>query len=520
MSASLTIVSALALALAYATQMSRWLRVTQREHYDASALPRFLLRWSMRPLVATKRRSTWFERCCTPSFVMVLVAGGALVARSFLVFYLICALYGIVCPLGLSVRGRTSRLEWTRRLRSLAATALVYCTLVSVLVALTPWPLLGLALVVLFVPGVLAVSLLTLQRSEDRRARKFVDQAARRLELVAPRVVAITGSYGKTSTKHHLRELLGDDDVLASPRSFNNRAGLSRAINENLTEGTRIFIAEMGTYGPGEIRELTSWCRPDIAVVTAIGPVHLERMKSLDVVEAAKREITEVASTVVLNIDDPRLSTWPESLQRDGKLVRTAGSLSSQAYVRVQVVGTTWALWVDGLHVGTFNELVGVQPTNVACALAVALNLGVDVQDLLPRISRITPVANRLNVVSAPSGTVVIDDTFNANPASARAALAVLSSLDLSGRRVVVTPGLVELGARQAEENQELARLIAGIPAEMIVVGRTNLTALASEFTGEIHCLASREKAVTWVRASLGAGDAVLYLNDLPDHYP
>jgi UDP-N-acetylmuramoyl-tripeptide--D-alanyl-D-alanine ligase len=243
-------------------------------------------------------------------------------------------------------------------------------------------------------------------------------------------------------------------------------------------------------------------------------------MKSLDVVEAAKREITEVASTVVLNIDDPRLSTWPESLQRDGKLVCTAGSLDSHAYVRVQVVGTTWALWVEGIQVGTFNELVGVQPTNVACALAVALNLGVDVQDLLPRISRITPVANRLNVVRAPSGTVVIDDTFNANPASARAALSVLSSLDLSGRRVVVTPGLVELGARQAEENQELARVIAGIPAEMIVVGRTNLAALASESGGKVHCLASREKAVAWVRASLGAGDAVLYLNDLPDHYP
>ena len=110
-----------------------------------------------------------------------------------------------------------------------------------------------------------------------------------------PRVVAITGSYGKTSTKNHLAQLLGDDGVVVTPRSFNNRAGLSRAINENLADGTRVFVAEMGTYGPGEIRALCSWCVPEIAIVTAIGPVHLERMKRLEVIEAAKYEITERA---------------------------------------------------------------------------------------------------------------------------------------------------------------------------------------------------------------------------------
>jgi UDP-N-acetylmuramoyl-tripeptide--D-alanyl-D-alanine ligase len=125
-----------------------------------------------------------------------------------------------------------------------------------------------------------------------------------------------------------------------------------------------------------------------------------------------------------------------------------------------------------------------------------------------------------LNVATAPSGAVVVDDTFNANPASALAALKVLSSLELTGRRVVVTPGLVELGREQYGENLRLAELVDAMAAELMVVGRTNALALAAGASTPPRHVSNREEAVAWVRATLGAGDAVLYLNDLPDHYP
>ena len=100
---------------------------------------------------------------------------------------------------------------------------------------------------------------------------------------VAPIVVAITGSYGKTSTKGYLAYLLQDRfRVVASPQSFNNQAGLARTVNEHLVVGTEVLVAEMGTYGPGEIARMCSWLSPSVAIITAIGPVHLERFRSLD----------------------------------------------------------------------------------------------------------------------------------------------------------------------------------------------------------------------------------------------
>jgi UDP-N-acetylmuramoyl-tripeptide--D-alanyl-D-alanine ligase len=429
-------------------------------------------------------------------------------------------LYGLFCPQGLSIRGRTSTLAWTRRLRLTALVAAVLSLLVTGLGALGPHPFLGALVMVLAVPPVLDLTTRVLRPHENREAQRFVDQAIKRLERVRPRVVAITGSYGKTSTKNHLSALLSEEyGVVASPRSFNNRAGLSRSINENLDEGTRIFIAEMGTYGLGEIRELTSWCPPEIAVVTAIGPVHLERMGSLKVVEEAKREITERAATVVLNVDDPRLAQWPASLREAGKRVVTAAS-RAEADARVVVAANRWTIIIEGAALATIDEIVGVQPTNLACALGAAFALGVSSEHLVAGLSRVAPVANRLTVATAPSGLVVVDDTFNANPASAAAALKVLSSLDVVGRRVVVTPGLVELGREQHGENLRLGQLVEARSAELVVVGRTNAVALAAGFSRPPERFDTRDAAVAWVRATLGQGDAVLFLNDLPDHYP
>jgi UDP-N-acetylmuramoyl-tripeptide--D-alanyl-D-alanine ligase len=506
---------AVLLALAFCAQMARWLRVLQREHYDPTSMVRFLARWTTPPRVNAKRLPV------TVSHVLVLAMIVVLALRQWNLFVVAVVIYGLLCPWGLALRGRTSRLDWTRRLRVTAIVAGVISVVAAGLGALAPHPLLVAAVMVLAVPLVLDLATRILRPYEARGAQRFVDQAVQRLERIHPRIVAVTGSFGKTSTKNYLSSLLaGEYGVVASPRSYNNRAGLSRAINENLDEGTRIFIAEMGTYGPGEIRELTSWCPPEIAVVTAIGPVHLERMGSLEVVEAAKREITERASTVVLNIDDPRLATWPASLRAEGKRVITAGSTNLEAEVLVSVESGRWSVVNDAATLTTLEEILGVQPTNLACALAVAVALGVDVERVLANLARVSPVANRLNVATAPSGVVVVDDTFNANPASASAALKVLSSLELSGRRVVVTPGLVELGREQYSENLRLGQLVDAAPAELIAIGRTNAAALAAGSSNAPQHFAHREQAVAWVRATLGPGDAVLFLNDLPDHYP
>ena len=516
LSAALTI----AIAGGFVAQMVRWLRVLQREHYEPSSMSRFLARWSSPQVAGAKspeHRSD--KRPISLSQVLIALLAISVILRLDVLAVLVSVSYGIFSPQGLSMKGRTSKLQWTRRLKLTAIVSTLICLLVGVLGAFSTRPWL-LAIAMLWaVPVMLDLSSRLLAPYENSQAKKFVAQASTRLHRISPRVVAITGSYGKTSTKNHLFDLLSSDgQVVASPRSFNNRAGLSRAINENLSDGTRIFIAEMGTYGPGEIAELCSWCEPEISVITAIGPVHLERMKSLDVIESAKFEITKLAKTVIVNSDDPRLKNWPAKLT--GKKVRTAGSIDPDASVRVIVEGATWRIVIDGSELMTLSPLSGVQPTNLACAIAGALELGCSLEQLKERVSLVQPVANRANVITAPSGVMVIDDTFNANPASAAASLQVLESLSLSGRKVVITPGMIELGDDQFKENAKLAKKVADMNAELVVVGRTNVRSLTAGYEKFPKRFDTRDQAVAWVREVLIAGDGVLYLNDLPDHYP
>ncbi len=162
-------------------------------------------------------------------------------------------------------------------------------------------------------------------------------------------------------------------------------------------------------------------------------------------------------------------------------------------------------------------------PTNVACAVGVVLALGIDPFDVGERLATLPEPEHRRALVTGTTGATVIDDTFNSNPAGAESALSLLRSLDGEGKKVVVTPGMVELGARQEADNRAFAARAAQVADVVIVVGRTNRRALVDGAGGgdaRVMVMADRESAVSWVRDNLGPGDTVLYENDLPDHYP
>jgi UDP-N-acetylmuramoyl-tripeptide--D-alanyl-D-alanine ligase len=422
----------------------RWLRVAQREHYEPGRVTRIAWRWGL-------------------------------------------------LGFGLPFRGtRPGPLAWTRRLRTVAT--------VSAVLVLALLPLLGPLLLLVLAPLVVDLALFILAPIENALAGRWVRRAAARLASVRPTVVAITGSYGKTSTKGYVAHLIAPArSVVATPGSFNNRAGLARAINEHLAPGTEVFIAEMGTYGPGEIRALCAWVPPKIAAITAIGPVHLERCRSEDRIVTAKAEILEAAEVAVLNVDDARLADLALK-------------------VTTRVVGTRATDLLVDLAPAT------AAPTNVAVALAIARELGVADEVLAAQLPSLPVAEHRLTQSTSPSGFTILDDTFNANPAGTRRALEALARQPVAdgGRRVVVTPGMYELGPRQVEENKAFATAAAAIATHVIVVGRTNRTALAraAREGAEVVTVPTREKAVAWVRENLGPGDVVLYVNDQPDHYP
>ncbi len=495
----------------------RWLRVAQREHY----LPGSVL--TMMRLWATSTPANVALALLPVGGVLVLALSGATEAAALL------AVVGVAAfPLGLGIRGRTAPVAWTARMRRVAALAFVVAVGLSWLAWLVERQIwdgpaafpnaLALAAFPLAVEAALWVGV----PLERRLSQTFVDRAAATLRRVGPTIVGITGSYGKTSTKHYVATLVeGTRRVVASPASFNNRLGLARAVNEHLTGDAEVFVAEMGTYGPGEIADLCSWVPPDIAVMTAIGPVHLERFKTEDNIVVAKSEILAPASVAVFNVDHPALAALAD--QTAVKTVWRCGTSEAANDVRVAAGehGET-RVSIGGEDVGPAPA--GVFASNLACAVAVALELGVPQTALVDRLAALAAPEHRQTVSVGAAGFTIIDDTFNANPAGAARAVRLLSELgEGSARRVVVTPGMVELGPRQDDENGRFAALAAEVADDLVIVGRTNRRSLQRGAAGgraRVIVVSTRQDAVEWVRSHLEQGDVVLYENDLPDHYP
>ncbi|MCW2670714.1 MAG: hypothetical protein JWO27_2611 [Frankiales bacterium] len=480
----------------------RWLRVAQREHYV--------------PGTVTWTDQLWLSRSRV-SAALLLPVLGAFVLGLFSSdwWFVAAAVLAQLTPVGLPYRGRTSRLAWTPRARRLSIVLAVLVLVIGV------WGPALAALTSVLLPTLVDAALYAVSPLEKRLARTFLDRARQRIGQVRPTVIAITGSYGKTTTKNYLAHLLsGTHTVLASPASFNNEMGLSRAVNEGLVPGTEVFVAEMGTYGAGEIRRLCEVFPPDIAVLTAIGEVHLQRMGTRDGVLAAKAEITERARAVVLNVDDD-------------KLAGLAGRLSGKQVVRcslqdpaadVAIVGGR--LLVAGADLGEVTMPESVHPMNAACAVGAAVALGDDPQPLVKRLATLPTVAHRLEPIEQPGGSWILDDTYNSNPVGAAEAVrrAVLLAQRSGGRVHVVTPGMVELGSVQRRRNTELGAAVkdAGV-SSLVVVGTTNRAALrkgAAGGTTDVVCVRTRPEAVALVEQRSAIGDVVLFENDLPDHYP
>ncbi len=506
----------------------KWLRVAQREHYILTYTTKFALRWWS---YKTARINT--IAFAVGYFSAALQAREVVPLKVRVVLVGAVAVVAIVFPLGLSIRGRTSKLALTARMKRLMLT--LTCVYAVGLVASfeLSFVYLYLCLAPLLMPFLVEASLWLTRPIESRALSKFVTKAENKLKRNHPKVIAITGSFGKTTTKNYIATLTRSSmTVLASPASFNNRAGLARTINEHLDASTELLVAEMGTFGHGEIASLCSWIPPDVAVLCALGPVHLERFGSEDQILKAKLEITQQAHTVVVNVDYPKLALAANSLELGGKKVMRVSDRDFSAYVSVKNNDEgQLVVYVEQRRIGAVDE-GDISAGNLACAVAAALAVGVTENALCESLSEIKAPPNRLNaVVAGDVGVEILDDTYNSNPAGARRALAALQRRVESGKRgVVVTPGMVELGHKQFIENLRFAKAIADVASILIIVGRTNQEALrqgAREGAAgsganltQIVEVRTREAAVSWVRRYLSDRDVVLYENDLPDHFP
>ena len=343
-------------------------------------------------------------------------------------------------------------------------------------------------------------------------------------------VIGVTGSFGKTSTKNYLAGVLAEKyNVLVTPGNFNTLLGVIRTIREHLRPYHQVFIVEMGAKQANDIKEICDLVHPTIGIVTAVGEMHLETFKTVENIQNTKFELINSLPSDglgVINNDSQYISSY-NGITSQCKLIRYAvdGSGDYKATdVKYGANGVSFTL--NGGE--QFNSrLLGVgNLLNILAATAVADHLGVPVNKQKNAIARLQPVEHRLSM-KVSNGITVLDDAYNSNPQGAKMALGVLKGFAVAqgNKRIVITPGFVEMGARQAQANKELGRTIAESCDYAIVVNATNRDAIKSGIDEggmpQEKCFLadSLNHAHAHLAQILKAGDVVLYENDLPDNF-
>lgn len=348
-------------------------------------------------------------------------------------------------------------------------------------------------------------------------------------------VIAIAGSYGKTTMKEFITAVLhGSYRVLSTRGNENTPAGISRVILSSLTQETQVLVLEMGEFAKGDVRALCSIATPDVAVVTGINEAHLERMGNLKNTIDAVFEVVEHSTAdalVLLNADDVEVIQNYERYTRTRETI-FYGKRSGGVYEVIekhfdpQSLTVSYSVLRNGSEVGTITSklLGGYVAGNIEAALSLAEAFSVSFDEAKERIEALEPVEHRLQGKRLTSGITLIDDSYNGNPEGVEAALGVLERFPES-RKVYITPGLIELGPESDRIHRELGRKIAEV-ADVVFLIRTSATRYMYE---GLRDKGFNDEKIVWFEGMLDSldsfntflkkGDVVLIQNDWPDNY-
>lgn len=348
-------------------------------------------------------------------------------------------------------------------------------------------------------------ALLALAREHRRRSRA--------------KVVGITGSCGKTSTKEWLGAVLeAAMPTVRSPGSYNNQIGVPLTLFQ-LKPETRAAVVEIGTNAPGEIAQLTGVARPDVAIVTCVAPAHLEGLGSLEGVAREKSSLPRgltADGVCLLNGDDPACRAMadqtPARVEWFG-IERRADWFATD----VRTEGTSTSFLLQGARRVTVPRLGRHNVYNALAVLAAAHHLGAPEDLVVAQLAAVPSASRRLEPKRA-AGVTILDDTYNMNPASARSSLAAAVAFDAErrGRSILVFGGMAELGARSAELHNRLGEQVAACRRDLLVCVGAEAEAIAAGAIAAgmpadaVACVADAQAAHGLLRAQLNAGDVVL----------
>lgn len=420
-------------------------------------------------------------------------------------------------------------LVFTARIKRLIVTLIIVFTALTIVGLSFKSVILLPALAVLLSNFVVLLADIINSPVEKAIKNKFINEAKKILsEKRNLKIIGITGSYGKTSCKNYLAKLLSPKfNVLITPASYNTPMGVVKTVREYLKNSHEVFICEMGAKNVGDIKELCDIVHPHMGIITSVGPQHLESFKSVENVTATKFELYDAVpknGKVYLNYDNEYI----RSVEVEDNAI-TYGKENSNAdcvakNITLSSKGTDFDIEYNGRSVHFSTKLLGSHNVqNLAGCIAIALDMGVDEKDVVMAVRRLETVEHRLQIIDGGNITI-IDDAFNANPGGTKAALEVLSCFD--GVKIIVTPGMIELGEKQLELNMEFGRNCAKVCDYILLVGKR----IADEvYAGVVETDFEKDKLVRFDRVQdavafargidAGKKKYVLLENDLPDNY-
>lgn len=527
--------------LALATR--RYLHILQLEEYEN----RRLLRWAESGHTRAVRPWRLLAFGLFAAATLTALAGLHLLAGLLLLLTLWPA---ALLALTLRPQPAKKRLVYTARVRRLIGAILIVVVVSGVITAaivaavlrgrassavalLTPVAPIVLLLILDYLL-VIAGNLLAAPVEAGLR-RHYLKDAMARVRRLNPLLIGITGSYGKTTTKELLASILSTRfRTLKTPESWNTPMGITRAIRERLTEQHEIFVVEMGAYMPGDIATLCNLTGPPrIGILTGVNEQHLERMGSIENTMKTKYELIRAVQpdgVAIFNTDNPyvrRLAAGTTHV----RVVRVGidpanGPFDYTAHeIGVSPEGTRFTLVAGDQSLPVRTRLLGEHfILNVLMAAAAAVECGMTLQQIASAVAAVPPVPHRLQLVPSPEGIATIDDAYSANPDGARAALRVLSQMR-GGKRILVTPGFVELGDKEAAFNRSLGEMAPTACDLLVLVGPRRTAPIregaltAGMADSQIRVVSSISAAREYLATVAQPGDTILFENDLPDNY-
>lgn len=430
-------------------------------------------------------------------------------------------------------------LVFTARVKRLILCEIILYAVIGCVILFVPYinfflPPFGYLVFMILMPYMTPLAVKIMTPAENRVKNRFLSEAKRKIDARNDLIkIGITGSYGKTSVKFILGTILKQKyNTLVPPQSYNTPMGLTRVIREQMTDANEVFIAEMGARHVGDIAELVDLVHPQMGILTSVGPQHLETFYNIENIVKTKYELIaglpKDTGVAFFNGDNEYCRALYENTEIHKKILY-AMDYEGEADVRAKDIafsaeGSTFTVeCAQGEFTCTTKLLGRHNILNICGCIAIALELGLTVEQIRQGVLQAPPVEHRLQIVPTSNGITVIDDAFNANPAGTRAALDVLKCF--SGQRFVVTPGLVELGEREAQENFEFGEAMAQVATYAFLIGPKHTKPIyeglvRSGFAADNIYVAKTLGEATNVMGHLTKpGDVILFENDLPDHY-